>query len=81
MLVEYIDELQDIGLYLDAAIADKPSTDQPVITKKRMVKCLEQIGQHELARILSKRQGEISNKLISNRFTILTCPHKSGHNF
>ena len=60
-----MDKLKDIGLYLDAAIADKPSTDQPVITKKRMMECLEQIGQHELARILIKQQGKISNKLIS----------------
>ena len=58
-------QLKDVGLYLHLAIADKPSTDQPVITKKRMVECLEQIGQHELARILSKQQGKISNKLIS----------------
>ena len=65
MLVEYVDKLKDVGLYLDAAIADKLSTDQPVITTKRMVECLEQIGQHELARILSKQQGKISNKLIS----------------
>ena len=58
-------QLKDIGLYLHAAITDKPSTNQPVITKKRMVECLEQIGQHELAKILSKQQGKISNKLIS----------------
>ena len=60
-------QLKDVGLHLDAArgIADKPSTDQPVITKKKMVECLEQIGQHELARILSQQQGKISNKLIS----------------
>ena len=60
-----MNELKDVGLYPDAAIADKPSTDQPVITKKRMVECLEQIGQHELARILIRRQGKISNKLSS----------------
>ena len=60
-----MNNLKDVGLYLDAAIADKPSTDQPVITKKRMVECLEQIGQHELARILIKEQGKIYNKLIS----------------
>ena len=60
-----MDQLKDVGLYLDAAIADKPSAHQPVITKKRMVECLEQIGQHELARIFSKQQGKISNKLIS----------------
>ena len=75
VLIEYTEKLKGIGLYLDAANADKASTDQPVITKKRMVECLEQIGQHELARILSK-QGKISNKLISYgsvRFTTLTC--------
>ena len=65
VLVEYINKLKDVGLYLDAAITDKASADQPVITKKRMMECLEQIGQHELARILSKQQGKISNKLIS----------------
>ena len=54
-----MDNLKDIGLYLDAAIADKPSTDRPVITKKRMVNCLEQIGQHMLARILIREQGKI----------------------
>ena len=60
-----MDKLNGVGLYLETAIADKPSTDQPVITKKRMMECLQQIGQHELARILSKQQGKISNKLSS----------------
>ena len=60
-----MDKLKDVGLYLETAIADKPFADQPVITKKRMIECLQQIGQHELARILSKQQGKISNKLSS----------------
>ena len=64
MLVEYLDELKHVtGLYFETAIAaqPEPTTDQPVITKKRVMECLQQIGQHELAEILSKKQGEISN--------------------
>ena len=60
-----MDELKDVGLYLETSIADKPFTDQPVITKERIIECLQLIGQHELARILSKQQGKISNKLSS----------------
>ena len=64
MLVEYLDELKHAtGLYFETAVAaqPEPATDQPVITKKRVMECLQQIGQHELAEILSKKQGEISN--------------------
>jgi hypothetical protein len=57
--VEYIDKLNHIGLYFETAIADKPSTDQPVVTIKRVVECLQQIGHRELAEILIKSQGKI----------------------
>ena len=57
-----MDKLNNIGLYLEIAVADQPSTDQPVITKKRVVECLQRISQHELAGILIKRQGMIFNK-------------------
>ena len=60
MLVEYVDKLNDIGLYFET---DQPSTDQPAVTKKRVVECLQQIGQSKLGGILSKRQGRISNKV------------------
>ena len=56
VLVEYMDKLNNIGLYFETAIADQPATDQPVITKKRVVDCLQQIGQRELAGII-KNQG------------------------
>ena len=46
-----MDKLNNIGLYFETAIAD-----QPVITKKRVVECLQQIGQRELAGII-KNQG------------------------
>ena len=69
MLVEYLHKLKDIGLSFEIDIAatdqpgvDKSSTDQPVITKKRVVECLQQIGQQELAGILSKRHGKMSNE-------------------
>ena len=58
MLVEYTDKLNNIGLYLETAIADQPATDQPVVTKKRVVDCLQQIGQRELAGII-KNQGNV----------------------
>ena len=51
MLVEYVDKLNNIGLHFETAIAD-----QPVITKERVVDCLQQIGQRELAGII-KNQG------------------------
>ena len=57
MLVEYVDKLNNVGLYFEAAIADQPATKQPVVTKKRVVECLQQIGQQELAGILIKNQG------------------------
>ena len=59
MLVEYVDKLNDIGLYFET---DQPSTDQAVVTKKRVVECLQQIGQPKLGGILSKRRGKISDK-------------------
>jgi hypothetical protein len=57
--VEYIDKLNNIGLCFEIAVADQPAADQPVVTKKRVVGCLKQIGQHELAGILNKSQGKI----------------------
>ena len=87
MLVEYLNELKHIGLSFETAIADKPATDQPatginqsftdqpVITKKRVVECLQQIGQHELAGILSRRQGEISVLLASASSLLLSVWH------
>ena len=66
VLVEYLDKLEDAGLCFETVVDDQPTTDQPatdrpIITKKRVMECLQQIGQHELAEILSKKQGEISN--------------------
>ena len=55
--MEYVDQLNNIGLYFEVAIADQPATKQPVVTKKRVVECLQQIGQQELAGILIKNQG------------------------
>ena len=46
-----MDKLNNIGLHFETAIAD-----QPVVTKKRVVDCLQQIGQQELAGII-KYQG------------------------
>ena len=61
--MEYVDKLNNIGLYFEAAIADQPATDQPVVTKKRVVECLQQIGQQELAEILIANQGKISQRI------------------
>jgi hypothetical protein len=59
--VEYIHKLNKVGLYFETATAD-----QPVVTMKRVVECLEQIGQRELAGILIKRsQGKIFQKISS----------------
>ena len=57
--MQYVNKLRDVGLNFEAAIADQPwpATDQPVVTKKRVVDCLQQIGQRELADILIKNQG------------------------
>jgi hypothetical protein len=65
--VEYIDKLNKVGLCFETAIADQPAaeqpaTDQPVVTMKRVVECLKQIGQRELAGILVKSQGKIFQK-------------------
>ena len=63
VLVEYVDQLNNVGLYIKAAIADQPATDQPVVTKKRVAECLQQIGQQELAEILITSQGEFSQRI------------------
>ena len=59
-----MDQLKEIGLCLEVAIAGQPATKQPVVTKKRVVECLQQIGQQDLADILIKSQGKsfIKNK-------------------
>jgi hypothetical protein len=57
--VEYIDKLNKVGLYFETAIADQPAADQPVVTMKRVVECLQQIGRQELAGILFANQGKI----------------------
>ena len=62
ILVEYIEKLNNVGLYFEAAIADQPATDQPVVTKKRVVECLQRIGQQEFAEILITSQGKIFPK-------------------
>ena len=74
-----MDQLNNIGLYIEAAIADQPATDQPVVTKKRVVECLQQIGQQELAEMLITSQGKNfpKNKLRITRFkltSLLLCP-------
>jgi uncharacterized tellurite resistance protein B-like protein len=61
--VEYIDKLSHIGLCFETAVADQSAAKQPVVTMKRVVECLEQIGQRELAEILMKSQGKIFQKL------------------
>ena len=55
-----MDRLNNVGLYFETAIADQPAADQPVVTKKRVVECLQKIGQQELAGILIEKQGKIS---------------------
>jgi hypothetical protein len=52
-----MDKLNKIGLHFETSVAD-----QLVVNKKRVVECLQQIGQHELAGILIKSQGEYSPK-------------------
>ena len=58
ILVEYVDQLNNVGLHIEAAIADLPTTNQPVVTKNRVVECLQQIGQQELAEMLITSQGK-----------------------
>jgi hypothetical protein len=78
-----MDKLNNIGLCFETAVADQPSSDQPVIdvTKKRVVECLQQIGQHELAGILNKNQGKISQVATIQLSLPLTCVHKNGRSF
>ena len=54
-----MDKLNNIGLSFETAIADQSSTEQPVVTMKRVVESLKQIGQQELAGILFKSHGKI----------------------
>ena len=58
VLVEYLDRLREVGLHFEPAIADQAATEQPVITKKRVVECLQKINQYKLAGILIKRHGK-----------------------
>lgn len=53
MLVDHLDKLEGIGFKLSIAAASQTS-----ITKKRVVESLQQIGQHDLASVLSSRQGK-----------------------
>ena len=53
MLVEYLDKLKEVGIDFETAV-----TSQTTITKRKVVQCLQWIGQHHLADILSARQGE-----------------------
>ena len=75
--MEYVDQLKEIDLCLEAAIADQPATIQPVITKKRVVESLQQIGQQDLANILIKSQGKSFTK---NKPSIdkICCFNRSG---
>ena len=70
-----MDKLNDVGLHFET---DQPSTDQPVVTKKRVVECLQQIGQPKLGGILSKRQGKISSKV---QFITPRCIYEYDHSF
>ena len=53
MLVEYLDELNKVGLNFETAVSS-----QTTITKKKVVESLQQIRQPHLADILSARLGE-----------------------
>ena len=53
MLVEYLDNLKQVGIDFETAVAS-----QTTITKKKVVESLQQIRQHHLADILNGRQGE-----------------------
>ncbi len=53
VLVEYLDELKEVGLNFETAVAS-----QTTVTKKRVVEGLQQICQRHLADILNRRQGE-----------------------
>ena len=68
MLAEYLDQLKKVGLFFESDTASQ--TD---ITKKRVVKCLQQIGQRDLANTLSTRQGE------SCVCTTIRWPHPQNH--
>ena len=52
-----MDKLNNVGLDFETAIADKSTTEQSVVTKKRVVECLQLIDQREFAGILMKTQG------------------------
>ena len=53
VLAEYSTKLEKSGLNLESAISDQKS-----ITKKTIVSCLQHIGQHDLATILSEKRGK-----------------------
>ena len=53
ILAEYSVKLKEEGLNLESAISDQRS-----ITKKTVVSCLQCIGQHDLATILSQKRGK-----------------------
>ena len=58
VLVEYLDELNKIGLNFETIVASQAS-----ITKKKVVQCLQQIHQPHLADILRARLGESAIEL------------------
>ena len=53
VLAEYSTKLKEKGLDFESAISEQLS-----VTKERVVSCLQDIGQSDLATILSKKQGE-----------------------
>ena len=53
ILAEYSVKLKEEGLNLESAISDQRS-----VTKKTVVSCLQCIGQHDLATILSQKRGK-----------------------
>ena len=63
VLVDHLDKLDGVGLKLSTAAAS-----QTAITKKNVVDCLQQIGQHDLANVLSARQGENLQNLLHQGF-------------
>ena len=54
MLVEYLDKLKGVGLNIESAAV----TSKTAITKRKVVQCLQQIHQPQLAGILRAKHGE-----------------------
>ena len=49
VLVEYLPKMENLNLDQD---------DPATITKKKVIKCLQQVDQHDLADILKENQGK-----------------------